>query len=122
MIALQQLTVAKATNEPTGDRVAELADLFKILSDKKRLAIVLHISYEGEQNVTDLCEHVQLPQPLVSHHLGRLREAGVLRTRRDGKHIYYSLHRERFEQLMSMLASRHECRPPCDRFLECMIG
>ncbi|MBI2480497.1 MAG: winged helix-turn-helix transcriptional regulator, partial [Planctomycetia bacterium] len=111
-----------ATNGPSDVRVAELADLFKILSDENRLRIVLRVCYEGEQNVTDLCQLVQLPQPLVSHHLGRLREAGVLRTRRDGKHIYYSLQRERFEQLMSMLAGRREHRPPCDCFLECMIG
>ena len=121
MIAPRQTANGAATKHLDDDRVVELSDLFKILSDENRLRIVLRVCYEGEQNVTDLCQYVQLPQPLVSHHLARLREAGVLQTRREGKHIYYSLRRDRFVQLMSMLAGRRERQPPCDCFLECMI-
>lgn len=122
MIAPRQTTAEAASTDASGDHVVELCNMFKVLCDENRLRIVLQVGRDGEQNVTELCQLVQLPQPLVSHHLARLREAGILQTRREGKRIYYSLQRARFEQLMSLLAGRSERRPPCDRFLECMIG
>lgn len=46
---------------------------------------------EGEQNVTKLCEMLDLPQPTVSHHLGLLRMSNVIANRRNGKQVYYGL-------------------------------
>ncbi|MBM3999625.1 MAG: helix-turn-helix transcriptional regulator [Planctomycetes bacterium] len=121
MIASRQ-TPAKPHAPMDAERIAEFAALFKLLSDGNRLRIVLRISGQGEQNVTDLCQFVGLPQPLVSHHLARLREAGVLATRRSGKHVFYSVRRDRFRQLMAELAGRDERSFTCDRFLECVFG
>jgi ArsR family transcriptional regulator len=42
-------------------------------------------------NVSALCEVLELAQPTVSHHLGLLREARLVRTRREGKQVHYAL-------------------------------
>lgn len=68
----------------------ELASIFKLLGDKTRLDIILRLSH-GEQNVTQLCSQLDLPQPTVSHHLGLLRDGKVLLNRRAGKTVFYKL-------------------------------
>jgi len=67
-----------------------LVDLFRVLSDKTRLQIVLQLA-KGERNVTGLCEDLNAPQPTASHHLGLLRMNGVIVAKRNGKQVIYSL-------------------------------
>src|SRR6187399_2021901 len=68
----------------------QLAGLFRLLSDKTRLNLLLQLA-DGERNVTNLCEALRLPQPTVSHHLGLLRMSNIIGNRRDGKQVFYSL-------------------------------
>jgi len=53
--------------------------------------------------VRDLWERLGQSQPAVSHHLGLLRMAGLVDTRHEGKHIYYRIHQERFDEMMGMM-------------------
>lgn len=69
----------------------QLSSLFRLLSDKTRLSILMRLS-DGERNVTTLCEELALPQPTVSHHLGLLRMNNVVGNRRHGKQVFYALH------------------------------
>ena len=69
----------------------QLSSLFRLLSDKTRLSILMRLS-EGERNVTTLCEELALPQPTVSHHLGLLRMNNMVTNRRNGKQVFYVLH------------------------------
>src|ERR671913_1031130 len=78
--------VAGATDE----ELEQLAALFRLLSDKTRLNILMLLS-DGERNVTSLCEALKLPQPTVSHHLGLLRMNNIIGNRRDGKQVFYTL-------------------------------
>src|SRR5688572_13295509 len=68
----------------------QLTQIFRLLSDKTRLNILMLLS-QGERNVTALCDQLRLPQPTVSHHLGLLRMNNVIGNRRDGKQIFYTL-------------------------------
>ena len=68
----------------------QLTALFRLLSDKTRLNILLLLA-EGERNVTSLCDELRLPQPTVSHHLGLLRMNNVIGNRRAGKQVFYGL-------------------------------
>ena len=68
----------------------QLASLFRLLSDKTRLNILMLLA-NGERNVTSLCEQLHLPQPTVSHHLSLLRLNQVIGNRRDGKQVFYAL-------------------------------
>ena len=67
-----------------------LVGLFRLLSDKTRLNILMLLS-KGERNVTSLCEELRLPQPTVSHHLGLLRMSNLIGNRRNGKQVFYGL-------------------------------
>jgi len=68
----------------------ELAALFQVLGNPTRLRILRDLA-TGEQCVCNMFKRLQLPQNLVSHHLGILRERGIIRSRRSGKWVYYSL-------------------------------
>ncbi len=67
-----------------------LTSLFRLLSDRTRLNILLALS-QGERNVSSLCDELHLPQPTVSHHLGLLRVNSLIANRRRGKQVFYSL-------------------------------
>ena len=90
-------------NRPSGGVVKDLAQLFKLLADETRLRILDLLGARKELCVRDLWERLGQSQPAVSHHLGLLRMAGLVDTRHEGKHIYYRIDRQRFEQLMEMI-------------------
>jgi ArsR family transcriptional regulator len=71
------------------DAVTDLVSVLKLLGDPTRLRL-LGLLQAGERNVSSLCEELGLAQPTVSHHLGLMRQAGLLRTRRAGKQVFYS--------------------------------
>ena len=75
---------------PSEEQLEQLATLFRLLSDRTRLNLLMLLA-DGERNVTSLCEELRLPQPTVSHHLGLLRMSSVIGNRRDGKQVFYSL-------------------------------
>ena len=62
--------------------------LFKTLSDPTRLRL-LNLLADGETCVCELTETLRMVQPKVSRHLARLKRAGLVDARRDGKWIYY---------------------------------
>ena len=62
----------------------------RFLSDRNRLRILLQLT-SAESCVCDLIDDLELPQSLVSYHLGKLRRAGLVRARRDAQWVYYSL-------------------------------
>jgi ArsR family transcriptional regulator len=66
------------------------AEVCKTLASPKRLEII-HALKDGERTVTDLVEELGVPKANVSQHLAVMRHKGVLRTRRKGVNIYYSL-------------------------------
>ena len=81
------------------DQPDELRDVrlfHKALADVNRLRIVQRLA-EGDASVTELIEHVGLSQPLVSWHLGRLRAAGIVETRRNGRETVCRLLPEAFD-------------------------
>ena len=88
------------TNEHVGgiDHVGEVVGMLRTLSDPTRLRL-LAILQEGEQSVTALCDELQLAQPTVSHHLGRLSMARLVSNRRAGKQVFYSLNGAAVSQL-----------------------
>lgn len=65
--------------------------LFKILSDETRLAIVMLLRESGELCVCDICVATSESQPKISRHMAILREAELVLDRREGKWIHYRL-------------------------------
>lgn len=70
--------------------LAVLGTLFLALSDTTRLKLI-HLMAEREVSVGYLAESIGESQPKVSRHLAYLRTAGLVATRRDGKHIFYGI-------------------------------
>lgn len=68
-----------------------LASLFRLLGDATRARILYAIVEAGEICVGDLAETVQAEESTVSHALRLLRTAGVVRNRREGRHVHYRL-------------------------------
>ncbi len=74
----------------TAVEVSKISRSLKALCDANRIRI-LEILATGEHCVSDLVERLAIDQPKVSHHLAILRSAAIVRSRRDGRHINYSL-------------------------------
>jgi DNA-binding transcriptional ArsR family regulator len=72
------------------EQARKASDLLKALSHETRLLILCLLS-EGEKSVSELEELVALPQAAVSQQLARLRFDRLVRTRREGRMIYYSM-------------------------------
>ncbi|HUW59040.1 MAG TPA: metalloregulator ArsR/SmtB family transcription factor [Planctomycetota bacterium] len=70
--------------------IGQACDVFKLMSDKTRLGILLHLM-ESEHSVGELCVKLDLPQPTVSHHLALMRMSRLIQKRRRGKQMIYSI-------------------------------
>ena len=86
---------------PDGDKLNELADLFKLFGDGTRIGILWALS-ESEMCVCDICALLQMKQPAVSHQLKNLKQARIVKSRREGKVIYYSLDDEHIRKLLNL--------------------
>ncbi len=78
------------------------AEICAGLADPNRIMILYSLS-QGVRNVTELCNELNMPQPLVSRHLKVLRERGMVTTERRGTVINYSLGDERLIQALDLL-------------------
>ena len=79
-------------------QVSRMSRGLKAACDSNRIRI-LQILVNGEFCVSELVERLQIDQPKVSHHLAILRSAGIIRSRRDGRHINYSVRPNVHKQL-----------------------
>ena len=75
-MATNSVSFAKALADPTRQKIMELTCC-------------------DWMNVTDIVKAVKVSQPTVSHHLAILKDSGLVRTRTEGKHTYYTLNQER---------------------------
>lgn len=98
--------VTTLVREPlTGEAAAELAGVFKALSDPVRLRLLsLVASHAGQEAcVCDISDGFEVSQPTISHHLKVLREAGLLASERRGSWVYYRIEPAALRQLSQLL-------------------
>jgi len=88
-------------NMPEPVDLYDLADLFKLFGDSTRIGILWALS-ESEMCVCDLCALLKMKQPAVSHQLKNLKLSRVVKARRDGKIVYYSLDDEHIRKLLNL--------------------
>jgi ArsR family transcriptional regulator, arsenate/arsenite/antimonite-responsive transcriptional repressor len=81
------------------DAAADLAEVFKALSDPTRVAIVNRLGTASGVCVCDLTAAFELSQPTISHHLRILRDAGLIEAERRGTWAYYRLVPEAIDRL-----------------------
>ena len=96
-----------------------VAKYFRGLGDPIRLRILDLLRTEGELNVGDLVQRLDLPQPQVSNHLACLRWCGFLAARREGRTVYNRIADQRVEAMLdlgqSLLADNAEHVAACCR-------
>ena len=85
--------------------VAGLSELFKALGDETRTRILYLLSLQ-ELCVCDIAEIMEMSLPAVSHHLRLLKALRIVKYRREGKQVYYSLDDEHVVELIR-LAQEH---------------
>jgi len=83
------------------DSAAYLAELFRALSDTSRVRIVSAL-VQGEMNVSGLAEAVGISESAVSHHLRGLRQMRLVRGRKEGRQVFYSLDDDHIEALFRL--------------------
>lgn len=84
---------------PDDDTLNSLADLFKVFGDFTRIRI-LYVLLESEVCVCDLAQLINMTQSAVSHQLRILKQAKLIKSRRDGKTVFYSLADEHVSTLL----------------------
>jgi DNA-binding transcriptional ArsR family regulator len=82
------------------DQLGLVVEVFRMLADTTRVQ-VLWALVDREMSVNELADHVGKPAPSVSQHLAKLRMARLVRTRRHGTTIFYSLENDHIGQLVT---------------------
>ena len=75
---------------PDEDELYDLAELFKVFGDSTRIRI-LFVLFQSEMCVCDLAQSLNMNQSAISHQLKILKQAKLVRSRREGKSVFYSL-------------------------------
>ena len=78
-----------------------LADLFKVFGDSTRLRVMVTLS-DSEMPVMEIAEALGMEQSTISHQLRVLRQNKLVRVRREGKQMYYSLDDDHVKKIIEM--------------------
>ncbi len=84
---------------PDYDRLYDLSEFFKVFGDSTRISIISVLHEGGEMCVCDIADTLGISQSAISHQLRILRTAALVKPRRDGKTIYYSLDDEHVSEI-----------------------
>jgi DNA-binding transcriptional ArsR family regulator len=101
-----QLIIKRGDGEITIDynKVKKSALILRALNHRLRRVMIETIAkQENGITVTDLYVHLRLEQSVASQHLAILRRAGIVRTRRNGKQILYSINADRLEKIINTI-------------------
>lgn len=86
---------------PEDDVLENVADTFKIFGDKTRIRI-LFVLHARELCVCDIAQLLDMNQSAISHQLRLLKQSKLIKSRRDGKQVYYSLDDSHVRTILSM--------------------
>ena len=92
------------------ESAGEAAELLRLLANENRLLILCQLALEKELPVGSLAERVKLGQSALSQHLARLRDLGIVATRREAQTIYYRLASDNARRLIGLLYELY-CSP-----------
>ena len=85
---------------PTEEELYDLAELFKVFGDSTRIKI-LYVLVESDMSVGDIAQALNMTQSSISHQLRVLKQSRLVRFRREGKNIVYSLADDHVHTIMS---------------------
>ena len=85
------------------DQAREAASLLNAMSNQCRLLVLCYLAEEGELSVGQLGERVGLSQSALSQHLAKLREQGLVATRKEAQTVFYRVSDPKAHQLLALL-------------------
>ena len=86
---------------PDDEQLYDLADLFRMFGDTTRIKI-LYVLFESELCVCDIAQLLNVSQSAVSHQLRIIKNASLIKSRREGKTVFYSLADEHVTTIIGM--------------------
>lgn len=92
---------------PTEEELYDLAELFKVFGDSTRIKI-LYVLVESDMSVGDIAQALNMTQSSISHQLRVLKQSRLVRFRREGKNIVYSLADDHVHTIMSQVLEHLE--------------
>ena len=87
------------------EQLTAKAELLKAIAHPVRLCIVKGLLEQGECNVNKMQECLQIPQSTISQHLGKLRDIGIIKGKRQGVEIFYQVVNEDLKKVVQALFS-----------------
>ena len=94
--------VKKAINTlPDDELIADLSDMFKIFGDQTRVKILMALE-SGEMCVCDIAAVMDMSQSAISHQLRVLKQSNIVKTRRQGKVVYYSISDDHVKEIFDI--------------------
>lgn len=84
---------------PAEDTLYDLSELFRIFGDSTRIRI-LYVLFEAEMCVCDIAQLLGMTQSAISHQLRALKNAKLVKSRREGKTVFYSLSDDHVKTIM----------------------
>ena len=90
----------------------DCVEFCKALADETRQRI-LEMLLEGEMCVCHIVEAFDVSQPTISHHLGVLRQLGLVSIRKQGRAVYYSVNRDRVVACCGRLVAKFDAEEVC---------
>jgi ArsR family transcriptional regulator, virulence genes transcriptional regulator len=85
------------------EQAAEAASLMRALSNESRLLVLCHLAASGELSAGELVGRIGAGQSALSQHLAKLREEGLVATRREAQSVFYRICDPRAEQVLALL-------------------
>lgn len=99
---IHENNVKKAINElPDDELIADLSDMFKIFGDQTRMKILMALE-SGELCVCDIAAVMNMSQSAISHQLRVLKQSNIVKTRREGKVVYYSISDDHVKEIFDI--------------------
>ena len=93
--------VGKVKNKmPEDEKLYDLADLFKVFGDTTRIKIIYAL-FEEEMCVCDIADLLNMTQSAISHQLRVLKQARLVKFRKEGNTVYYSLDDNHVNQIFN---------------------
>jgi ArsR family transcriptional regulator, zinc-responsive transcriptional repressor len=93
------MDAGKRTHPIEDDQIQLVVEVFRMLADPTRIRLLWTLG-DGEMSVNELADRINKPAPSVSQHLAKLRMARLVKTRRAGTTIFYSLDNEHVQRLV----------------------
>lgn len=83
--------------------ITKIAELLKAVGNPVRVGIILLLEENGEMPVNSICAALKTEQSLTSHHLNNLKTKRLIKSRRNGKQVFYSLASEKPIELLDFV-------------------